>query len=79
MARTTVLDEGGQESGVRSQESGVRSQESGVRSQEHPTGSAREDLSRNSRSGRSRGKNALYGGASEVKADKTLVRRVRAL
>jgi len=39
-----------------------------------PRAGAREDLRRNSRSAGSRGKSALYGGASEVKAEKTLVR-----
>jgi len=49
-----------------------RSQESGV--QEHPTGRAREDLRRNSRSEASRAKSMSYGRASEAKAEITLVR-----
>ena len=55
----------------------IRSQESGVRST--PRASAREDLRRNWRSVASQGKNALYGGASEAKAEITLVRGVRSL
>jgi len=54
------------------------SRNSGVRST--PTGRAsREDLRRNSRSVGSRGKSALYGGASEAKAEKTLVQGAGAL
>jgi len=45
-----------------------------ARSQEHPTGRAREDLRRNSRSWASHGKSELYGGASEAKAEITLER-----
>ena len=52
---------------------------SGVRSQEHPTGRAREDLRRNSRSWASHDKSELYGGASEAKAEITVARGVRAL
>ena len=44
-----------------------------------PRGRAREDLRRNWRSVASHGKNVLYGCASEVKAEITLMRGVRAL
>ena len=51
-------------------ESEFRSQNSGVAVvQEHQTGRAREDVRRNSRSGASRDKSGLYGGASEAKAE----------